>query len=192
MTGGSLGSLVYSIKAVNTQFKSAMNENKQKIKQLDEQAEKSRRTMRRWGAAITAAAAALGAATLKMAADFQQSMAEVHTLLGPESEKRIQELGENVKQLSIDTGKDLTDLAQGAYQVVSAFGDGADTAKILEINAKAAAAGLATTNQAIALTSAVTKGYGDVSAETVQHTADLAFQTVRLGQIGPVAGQLAA
>jgi TP901 family phage tail tape measure protein len=36
--------------------------------------------------------------------------------------------------------------------------------------------------EAIALTSAVTKGYNDTSAEAVQHTADLAIQTVALGQ----------
>ncbi|MBP8293602.1 MAG: phage tail tape measure protein, partial [Caldilineaceae bacterium] len=64
----------------------------------------------------------------------------------------------------------------------SAFGDTGDSLAILEINAKAAAAGLATTTEAINLTSAVTKGYGDTSAAAVQHSADLAFETVKLGQ----------
>ena len=68
------------------------------------------------------------------------------------------------------------------YQVVSAFGDSADAAAILETAAKSAAAGNATTTDSINLLSAVTKGYGDTSAEAVQQAADLAFATVRLGQ----------
>ncbi len=52
----------------------------------------------------------------------------------------------------------------------------------VEINAKAATAGLATTADSIALTSAVTKAYGDTSAGATQQVADLAFKTVELGQ----------
>ena len=66
--------------------------------------------------------------------------------------------------------------------MVSAFGDSADAAAILETAAKSAAAGNATTTDSINLLSAVTKGYGDTSAEAVQQAADLAFATVRLGQ----------
>ena len=52
----------------------------------------------------------------------------------------------------------------------------------VEINAKAARAGIATTADSINLTSAVTKANGDTSAAAVQHVADLAFKTVELGQ----------
>src|SRR5690606_20053901 len=52
----------------------------------------------------------------------------------------------------------------------------------LKINAKAAAAGLAETTDAIRLTTAVTKAYGDVSAEATEKAADLAFITLKLGQ----------
>lgn len=138
---------------------------------------------------IAAAGAAAGAAALagvavaatKMAADFEADMANVNTLLGGNAE-RTDELGEAVKQLSVETGKPLDDLAGGLYQVVSAFGDSADTAEILEIAAKSSAAGLATTEDAVNLLSAVTKGYGDTSAEAVQKVSDMAFQTVKLGQ----------
>ena len=68
------------------------------------------------------------------------------------------------------------------YQVVSAFGDVDDASSILETAAKSAAAGNATTTDSVNLLSAVTKGYGDISAEAVQKAADLSFATVRLGQ----------
>lgn len=115
------------------------------------------------------------------AADFGSQMNNVASLL-PGQTARVGELSDSVRALSVETGKGTTDITGGLYQVISAFGDSADTAKILEINVKAAAAGLSTTTQAIDLTSAVTKSYGDTSANAVEQVADLAFQTVRLGQ----------
>ncbi|WP_159429903.1 phage tail tape measure protein [Halarsenatibacter silvermanii] len=170
-----------------------MDESKRDMNGLSNAAEANRRKMRNWGLAITGAAVAVIGATTKVAGDFEEKMAEVHTLLGPESEGRIKELEENVKDMSIATGKSLDDLSGGLYQVISAFGESADSAAILETNAKAAAAGMATTTDSINLTSAITKAYGDTSAEAVEDVADLAFQTVRLGyENGPVAEQSAA
>jgi TP901 family phage tail tape measure protein len=130
---------------------------------------------------VSLALAGAGAAALKFAIDMNKSMANVATLI-PGSTQRVLELKKGVQDLAIETGKSTADLADGLYQVVSAFGDTADTAKILEINARAATAGLATTTDAINLTSAVTKGYGDTSAEATAKVADLAFIAVKLGQ----------
>jgi|GEM_PF-2014226 len=112
---------------------------------------------------------------------FNESMAQIATLI-PKSTSRVLELKDSVEKMAIATGKGTTDLARGLYEVVSAFGDSADSAKILEINAKAATAGASTTLDAIKLTSAVTKGYGDTSKEAMQKVSDLAFLTVKLGQ----------
>ena len=121
------------------------------------------------------------AAAIAFAADFNKGMANVATLL-PKNTARVNELKQDIMDLGPATGKTLGDLTDGLYQVVSAFGDTADTAKILKINARAATAGLATTTDAINLTSAVTKGYGDTSAAAVLQASDLALLTVRLGQ----------
>ncbi len=98
------------------------------------------------------------------------------------AQDRVLGLRDSVQEMAVDVGKSTGDLADGLYQVISAFGDTSDTVNVLEINARAAAAGLATTTDAINLTSAVTKGYGDTSAEAVQQVADLAFVAVQLGQ----------
>ena len=123
----------------------------------------------------------LGAASFKFGNEINKSMANVQTLI-PGNIERVKELKGVVQSLAIETAKGTTDIADGLYQVISAFGDSADTAKILEINAKAATAGVATTLDAINLTSAVTKGYGDTTAEAVQKVSDLAFSAVKLGQ----------
>ena len=143
------------------------------------------RTGAKMTAGVTAPLVGLGTAAVMSATKFNGSMANVATLLtdlGTDAAPRLDQLSASVQAMSISTGKSTQDLAGGLYQVISAFGDSADTARILEINAKAAAAGLATTTEAINLTSAVTKGYGDSSAEAVQRVSDLAFQTVKLGQ----------
>jgi len=131
-------------------------------------------------AGITLPIVGAAGAALKFSTDFNSSMANVASLGVPTA--RVNELKAAVQSMAITTGQSTEDLAGGLYQTVSAFGDTADTAKILEINAKAAAAGLSTVPESIALTSAVTKGYGDTSANAVQQVSDLALQTVALGQ----------
>ncbi len=132
-------------------------------------------------AGLTLPIAGVGIAAIKAATDFNKSMANVATLI-PGNTERVKELKRSVQDMAIATGTSTADLTAGLYQTVSAFGDTSDTARILEINAKAAAAGMATTTEAINLTSAVTKAYGDTSAEAVSKASDLAFTTVRLGQ----------
>ena len=134
---------------------------------------------------VTAPIVALGVASGKMASDFGVQMANVTTLLNgsaQEAKNRSSELGKSVLKLSKDTGVATETLTGGLYEVVSAFGDTADSAKILETATKAAKAGGAEVSDSVKLLSAVTKGYGDTSAEANQKASDLAFTTVKLGQ----------
>lgn len=143
-------------------------------------------TAAKWGAGIAAAAgtAAVGLGTVatKAAMDFQAQMSNVATLIDGDVNKRIGELGETVKKLSVDTGTSTDLLTDGLYQVISAFGDTADSMSILETASKGAKAGNATVTDSVNLLAAVTKGYGDTSAEAANKASDLAFLTVKLGQ----------
>lgn len=129
---------------------------------------------------VTVPLTAAGGAIYKLTEDMNKNLANIGTL-GVDAE-RLRELRSGIQEIAIITAKNTSDIAEGAYSVVSALGDTSDTLKITEINAKAAAAGLATTQESINLTTAVTKGYGDTSAEATQKAADLAFETLRLGQ----------
>ena len=137
---------------------------------------------------LAGAAAGFGAVTaagtlaLKSAMDFEKGMANVGTLLDGDVKGKLSSMGESLKTISKDTGVGLNNLSGGLYEVVSAFGESADSTKQLEIAAKAAKAGNAETSEAVKMLSAVTKGYGDTSAEAVGKAADLAFETVKLGQ----------
>lgn len=142
-------------------------------------------TVAKFAGAVGAAALTAAGAATKVAADFQSQMSNVQTLLtGTQDEiaAKVSKYGDIVKEVSRTTGLETSNLTDGLYQVVSAFGDVDDAAKITEIAAKSAKAGNAETSDAVNLLSAVTKGYGDISAEANQKAADLAFTTVRLGQ----------
>ena len=134
------------------------------------------------GAAGFTAIAAAGTMAVKSAIDFEKGMANVGTLLDGDVKGKLSSMGESLKTISKDTGVSLDNLSGGLYEVVSAFGESADSTKQLEIAAKAAKAGNAETSEAVKMLSAVTKGYGDTSAEAVGKAADLAFETVKLGQ----------
>lgn len=132
-------------------------------------------------AAFTTVSAA-GVMAVKSAVDYQAQMQNVGTLLDGDVQGKLQGMSKQLKQVSIDTGVCTSDLTEGLYQVVSAFGESADNVKQMEIAAKAAKAGNATTVDSINLLSAVTKGYGDTSAAAMQKASDLSFLTVKLGQ----------
>ena len=123
--------------------------------------------------------AAVGANKLSM--DFNKAMANVGTLI-PGNQKRLKELKAGVQSLAIETGKSTDDISAGLFQVISAFGDSADTMNILRVVSRGAVAGVAEVKDALNLTSLVTKNYGDTSAAASQKVLDLAFKANELGQ----------
>lgn len=131
--------------------------------------------------AIIGTIAGIAGASTKAAIDFNKEMSNIATLI-PNASGRVNELKKDIQNLAIEMGKGTKDISSGVYQVISAFGDTNETMKITEISSRAAAAGMSTTTEAINLLSAVTKGYGDTSAEAQEKASDLAFMTVKLGQ----------
>jgi TP901 family phage tail tape measure protein len=129
----------------------------------------------------TLAFVAVGAAATKMSIEFETSMARIGTLI-PGQTKRLGELKSAIEDTSVAFGQGANDVAEGAFEIVSAFGDAEDTVQKLNIAVKASKAGFTGTLDAVKLLAAVTKGYGDTSAGALEKVADLAFETVRLGQ----------
>lgn len=197
LTGGiTLAPLKVEIKADIAGFKSDMEKAKaagvseaNKISKELEKTAKVGENLSTVGVALTRGVtlplAAVSIAAGKMSMDFGKSMGMVTTLLNGTTEEakiRTKELSKSVLQVSDDTGVAASNISDGLYQVISAYGDTADSAEILEIAAKGAKASGATTADTINLLSAVTKGYGDTSASANQKAADLAFMTAKLGQ----------
>lgn len=131
-------------------------------------------------APISAAVAGVGIASGKMALDFEDSMANVNTLLDDPS--HLDGYKNAVRRISDNTGLSLETMSAGMYQAISSLGDGGEeTERIFTTMARSAKAGGAEVSDSVALISAGMKGYNDVSNETAQKISDLAFQTAKLG-----------
>jgi TP901 family phage tail tape measure protein len=179
-----LGSLVYFIRAKNQEFIQTMKDTENKLKDTKNEFERTSRKIKEVGTTFTVAGAVIIGTIIGLTGksrELNAELANIGTLI-PGNIKRLKELKNEIRNVAIETGKSTKDLAAGTYQLISAFGDTADTIDKLKVNAKAAKAGIAETTDAINLTSAVTKAYGDVSAEATQKMTDLAFMTVKLGQ----------
>lgn len=176
--------LLFKIIGDSEQFNKAVEES---TNRLDDFKKKTKDANELFGqvskqaAVASTAIAALGIAAAKMARDFNEGFGKVQTLI-PGAKERVKEFQDEILNLSPAVGKTTKDLTDGLYEVISAFGDSADSAKNLELAAKGATAGGATTKDSIALLSAVTKGYGDTSNIAQKKVSDLAFTTVKLGQ----------
>ncbi len=123
----------------------------------------------------------IGIAATKMAVDFEKGMSKIATLI-PGQTQRLEQLGDAINDVRIKYGKTADDIQEGTFQVISAFGDSIETVGRLDVVARAATAGFSTTQEALNLLSAVTKGYGDTSIEALNKVSDLAFLTNKLGQ----------
>ncbi len=129
-----------------------------------------------FGALAAGMAKAVGAAN-----ELNASMANVASLM-PGNAAQVGVFRSAIQDLSIESGKSTQDLAAGMYQVISAYGSGADAVERLRIVTEASQAGLSSTSDALSLLSVVTKSYGDESTEAMTKASDLAFKTVQLGQ----------
>lgn len=113
---------------------------------------------------------------------FGEAMGKIQSLM-PGNVARAREFGQAIKDMAQQTGKSLDDVAAGAYDVLSTFGDSAEAIEQVNIAVRTGAAGAGTTKDALALLSAVTKAYGDTSAASQKHISDLGFETINLGKI---------
>ena len=166
-----------AVKEANAELKSVADETEKANQKIKE----SQKALEIYAVSVTSSLTAAAAASVNMANKFNEGFSRVATLI-PGATARIKELQENVLDLSPAVGKTTQDLTDGLYEIISGFGDSADSAKTLTLAAKAAAAGSSTTKEAIALLSAVTKGYGDTSLDAQKKVSDLAFTTLKLGQ----------
>jgi len=187
--------------AINTskQIQKAARKSKRAFDGIGKRASALGSTMTR---RVTLPIAIAGVASLKFARDLNKAMAVVGTLI-PGQTERIEELKKGVQDLAIETGASTSDIAEGVYAAISAWGDGADTMDRMRVAVQAAQAGKASPAATLALLTSLTEIYGDSSAEATEHVADLAFVTNKLaikapfeemaasmGRVAPLAKQL--
>lgn len=127
------------------------------------------------------ATGAVAAGSVKMAVDFEQSMRNVNSIARL-PEPAFKSLNEEVLKLAGPTAQAPKTLADGLYDLVSSGFDAKDSLTILESSARAATAGLTTTDVATKGVAAVLNAYR-LPAEKAGIVSDQLFRTVDRGVI---------
>jgi TP901 family phage tail tape measure protein len=127
----------------------------------------------------------LAKSVIGFAADFEDELARVNTIIQDQSEVQLPKYKEQLLGLSKEGPQDLIDLTQGLYQIISAgipTIEGAGGAfDVLAASQKAAVAGISTLKEAADATVTVLNGFRKESLSSTEAT-DKLFATVRLGR----------
>lgn len=125
--------------------------------------------------------AALGAVSVKAAADFDTSMRRVNSI-AQLPEKQLAKLGDRVRALSGRTAQAPETLAAGLYDLVSSGFDASESMRVLRSSAKGATAGMTDTATSTKAVAAVLNAYR-LPASKARKVTDQLFNTVNYGVI---------
>jgi len=147
---------------------------------LDQASQKWGRKMKMAGGIMIGAVAAVGGASLKMAADFDSAMREVNTMMLL-SEEEFTGFSEEVRGLAKDMGVDAVEAANALYQAISAGIPKENAVEFLAIASKAAIGGVTDTMTAVDGLTTVLNAF-KIPVSEAERVADLMFTTVKGGK----------
>lgn len=120
--------------------------------------------------------------SVKQFREFENSMAEVSTILTGESYQALVTLTEGVKQLSVQYGQTAVDMSRGLYQILSAAVPVEKALNMLNTATKASIAGLTSVETSVDVLTSIINSYGK-SVEQAAGVSDILFQTVVRGKL---------
>lgn len=129
---------------------------------------------------ISAATAAAGAATVKMAFDFEDSMAKVATIADA-TEVPLADLEAAILELSDETGIAAGEIAQNVYDAISAGQKTGDAVNFVRHATDLARAGFADSGDALDLLTTIMNAY-KLEAGEVVNVSDILIATQNLGK----------
>ena len=145
------------------------------------QAEKNLKTLKKAGGIAFAAVGAAIISATRTAAQFEQRMSDLSTLISGDSTQAIGELHSGIVAMTRTIPKTADDLGAGAYKILSAGIEGtSNQLKVLEAAAKLGTAGLGTTEEAANLLSGAINAFS-LDANDAEQIADVLFKTVKSG-----------
>lgn len=140
---------------------------------------------------VTAPIVAGGAASVKLATSFEDSLAKVSTI-ADESEVSMDAMGESIKNLSNETGIGAANIAEATYQAISAGRSTGEAVDFVSQSSKLAAAGFTDVTTSVDTLTTILNAYG-LSAEETTAVSDKLITTqnrgkTTVGQLGQVMG----
>lgn len=129
---------------------------------------------------ISAGIVAVGGASVKLASNFEDTMAKVATIADT-SETSLDELKTQITELSNQTGISADEIADATYNAISAGQDTADAVNFVSNATSLARAGFADTGASIDLLTTIMNAYG-LEASEVSKVSDILIQTQNKGK----------
>lgn len=129
---------------------------------------------------MTAPIAAVGAAAVKFAADYENSIAKVYTIMD-KGVMSTQAMSRSILDLSTETGKSATELAEATYQALSASVATDKVAGFVADAVKLSKAGFTETSTAVDTLTTVINAYG-YSADDAEMITNRLIQTQNKGK----------
>lgn len=168
------------LKDVNEQLKFG----KASIEEYTEKVQKAGEKVKNAGSGmtktVTAPILADGAASAKMAMDFEDSMAKVSTIADA-TEVPMDEMQKAILNLSNQTGISSEEIAQNIYDSISAGQKTGDAVNFVSNSTKLAKAGFADAGAALDVLTTIMNAYG-LKASEVTNVSDMLIQTQNLGK----------
>lgn len=130
---------------------------------------------------VSAPLAALGTYATKAALDFEDGMAKIYTI-AIDGTKPMQEMHDELMQLSAETGFGLDDLTEATYQTVSASVDAADAMEFMAQATKLARAGFTTTEKSVDVLTTIMNSYGKETYDAA-YISDVLLKTQNDGKL---------
>lgn len=168
------------LKEVNEQLKfgkASIEEYTEKVQKAGEKVKDAGNGMTK---KVTAPILAAGAASAKMAMDFEDSMAKVSTIADA-TEVPMDEMQKAILDLSNQTGISSEEIAQNVYDSISAGQKTGDAVNFVSNSTKLAKAGFADAGAALDVLTTIMNAYG-LKASEVTNVSDMLIQTQNLGK----------
>lgn len=168
------------LKEVNEQLKfgkASIEEYAEKVQKAGEKVKDAGSGMTK---KVTAPILAAGAASAKMAMDFEDSMAKVSTIADA-TEVPMDEMQKAILDLSNQTGISSEEIAQNVYDSISAGQKTGDAVNFVSNSTKLAKAGFADAGAALDVLTTIMNAYG-LKASEVTNVSDMLIQTQNLGK----------
>jgi len=172
-----IGRLVATLGLNTTPFMASAKKAKFSMAELSKGMMMVGRTMTRF---VTLPMAIAGGAAVRMQAKFEASMTKIIGLVGV-SREQVEKWNKEVLKMAQSTGRGPEELADALYFVTSAGIRGAEALEVLEMSAKAAAAGLGETKVIADLVTSAMNAYGKENLSAAQAT-DILVASVREGK----------
>ncbi len=123
---------------------------------------------------------AVGAASAKIAVDFEDSMAKVSTIADT-TQVPLSDLEKSIIDLSNQTGISSSEIASNVYDAISAGQKTGDAVNFVSNSTKLAKAGFADAGSALDVLTTIMNAYG-LEADKVTDVSDMLIQTQNLGK----------